>query len=62
MLGALTALELRGLTVEAFGRYRPAGPLAADGRRATIPSVGRSRAGEPGGTDGGTARGRGRAA
>jgi DNA processing protein len=28
VLGALTSLEVRGLVVEAFGRYRPAGPLA----------------------------------
>jgi DNA processing protein len=28
VLGALTALEVRGLVVEVFGRYRPAGPLA----------------------------------
>ena len=29
--GALTSLEIRGLVVEAFGRYRAAGPLAARG-------------------------------
>lgn len=28
VLGALTALEVRGLVLEAFGRYRAAGPLA----------------------------------
>ena len=28
VLGALTSLELRGLVIEAFGRYRAAGPLA----------------------------------
>jgi len=33
ILGALTALEMRGLVLEAFGRYRPAGPLAAAGTR-----------------------------
>jgi DNA processing protein len=29
VLGALTSLELRGLVVEAYGRYRPAGALAS---------------------------------
>jgi len=29
VLGCLTGLEVRGLVIEAFGRYRPAGPLAA---------------------------------
>jgi DNA processing protein len=29
VLGAITALELRGLVVESFGRYRASGPLAA---------------------------------
>ncbi len=33
VLGALTALEVRGLVVDAFGRYRPAGPLAARSAR-----------------------------
>ena len=33
ILGALTALELRGLVVETFGRYRPAGSLAAPAAR-----------------------------
>ena len=33
VLGALTALELRGLVIEAFGRYRPAGALAAANAR-----------------------------
>ena len=33
VLGALTALEIRGLVLEAFGRYRAAGALAAGGRR-----------------------------
>ena len=33
VLGVLTSLELRGLVVEVFGRYRPAGGLAA----ATVP-------------------------
>ena len=31
VLGALTSLELRGLVVETFGRYRATGPLAAWG-------------------------------
>jgi DNA processing protein len=31
ILGALTTLELRGLVLETFGRYRPAGALAARG-------------------------------
>ena len=34
VLGALTALELRGLVIEAYGRYRAAGPLAAGGPKA----------------------------
>jgi DNA processing protein len=34
VLGALTALEIRGMVLEAFGRYRAAGPLAAAGRPA----------------------------
>ena len=29
VLGALTALEIRGLVIETYGRYRAAGPLAA---------------------------------
>ena len=33
ILGALTGLELRGLVVETYGRYRPAGPLAAPAAR-----------------------------
>ena len=32
VLGALTSLEVRGLVVDAFGRYRAAGPLAATER------------------------------
>jgi DNA processing protein len=36
VLGALTGLELRGLVMETFGRYRPAGALASSG--ATSPS------------------------
>lgn len=36
VLGVLTSLELRGLAVEVFGRYRAAGVLAAAG--ATIPT------------------------
>jgi DNA processing protein len=34
VLGALTALEIRGMILEAFGRYRASGPLAAMGRPA----------------------------
>ena len=37
VLGALTALEVRGLVVEAFGRYRAAGALAAPRRVAAGP-------------------------
>lgn len=38
VLGALTSLELRGLVLEAFGRYRAAGQLAAaGGRRRSVP-------------------------
>jgi DNA processing protein len=44
ILGALTSLEMRGLVLEVFGRYRPAGALAAwrppgpgPGRRTTRP-------------------------
>ena len=33
VLGALTSLEVRGLVVDAFGRYRAAGPLAARSAR-----------------------------
>lgn len=42
VLGALTALEMRGLVVEAFGRYRPTGALAGRSGRArpAIPKVG----------------------
>jgi DNA processing protein len=45
VLGALTSLEMRGLVVEAFGRYRATGPLAGRTarRRATIPEVGGRR-------------------
>ena len=39
VLGALTALELRGLVIEAFGRYRPAGALATAGDRPRKPSA-----------------------
>jgi DNA processing protein len=38
VLGALTALELRGLVIEAFGRYRATGALAARTAR-TRPEV-----------------------
>jgi DNA processing protein len=34
ILGAITGLELRGLVIEVFGRYRPHGPLATRGRSA----------------------------
>jgi DNA processing protein len=46
VLGALTALEIRGLVVEAYGRYRPAGALAAgrSGPPARVPAArGRGR-------------------
>lgn len=46
VLGVLTSLELRGLTVEVFGRYRAAGALAATGTHAATGASGRSR--EPG--------------
>ena len=41
ILGALTALEVRGLVVEAYGRYRAAGALAATrgGAPVRVPSV-----------------------
>ena len=46
VLGALTSLEVRGLVIEAYGRYRAAGPLAAArGRgRVRVPSA-RTRGG-----------------
>lgn len=44
ILGALTALELRGLVIEAFGRYRAAGALASGAR--PLPTV-RRLAGGP---------------
>jgi DNA processing protein len=42
VLGALTALEIRGFVVETFGRYRPSGVLASSGspRPAWRPSPG----------------------
>lgn len=47
VLGALTALEVRGLVLEAFGRYRASGPLAVAAARpgpaAWTPSPGRGR-------------------
>src|SRR4051794_1480740 len=45
VLAALTSLEVRGLVVEAFGRYRPTGTLAgrATRRRPVIPEVGSRR-------------------
>ena len=36
VLGALTALEIRGLVIDAYGRYRASGPLAAGGARARV--------------------------
>ena len=36
VLGALTALEIRGLVIEAYGRYRASGPLAASGAKARV--------------------------
>ena len=36
VLGVLTSLEVRGLVLEAFGRYRPAGALARAGERARV--------------------------
>ncbi|MEW6223789.1 MAG: DNA-processing protein DprA [Chloroflexota bacterium] len=40
VLGVLTSLEVRGLVLEAFGRYRPAGPLAraSERARAVVPA------------------------
>ncbi len=46
VLGALTSLEIRGLVVEAFGRYRATGPLAgwgAGGRSEVARLTGRRR-------------------
>lgn len=46
ILGALTTLELRGLVLETFGRYRPTGALAGLGTGAATPGgtlVGRRR-------------------
>jgi DNA processing protein len=39
ILGALTMLELRGLVLETFGRYRPAGALAGRGTGTRVPGV-----------------------
>ena len=36
VLGVLTALEIRGLVIEAYGRYRASGPLAAGGAKARV--------------------------
>jgi DNA processing protein len=36
VLGALTALEIRGLVIDAYGRYRASGPLAAGGTKARV--------------------------
>ncbi|MFL5756110.1 MAG: DNA-processing protein DprA [Chloroflexota bacterium] len=44
VLGALTALEMRGLIVDVFGRYRALGSLAVDdGRRGTAGATRRAR-------------------
>jgi len=43
VLGALTSLEIRGLVLETFGRYRAAGPLASAGAPGP-PHPGRERA------------------
>ncbi len=52
LLAALTALEVRGLAVEALGRYQPSGRLAADPRRAATlagpPTGGRAAPWPPG--------------
>ncbi|MCJ7710840.1 MAG: hypothetical protein MUQ32_08410, partial [Chloroflexi bacterium] len=40
VLGALTSLEVRGMVLEAYGRYRPAGALAARSSRPRIASPG----------------------
>jgi DNA processing protein len=50
VLGTLTALELRGLVVDVFGRYRPAGALAGVGHRRV--AVDRARAPRPAGRTG----------
>jgi DNA processing protein len=39
VLGALTALELRGIVVEVFGRYRASGVLAAESRWRPVPAT-----------------------
>jgi DNA processing protein len=39
VLGALTALEVRGLVLEAFGRYRAAGGLAGGGPATRAPRI-----------------------
>jgi len=40
VLGALTALEIRGMVIETFGRYRATGTLAIGGRRRVhLPTV-----------------------
>ena len=62
VLGTLTALELRGLVVEAFGRYRVAGPLAAGGRPRSVPALRAPRKGEGRGRGVGATRRGGRAA
>jgi predicted Rossmann fold nucleotide-binding protein DprA/Smf involved in DNA uptake len=36
VLGALTALEIRGLVMETYGRYRASGPLASGGPKARV--------------------------
>ncbi len=45
VLGTLTALEMRGLIVEVFGRYRPAGALAGPRSATTVQARARAGAG-----------------
>ncbi|HEY3336835.1 MAG TPA: DNA-processing protein DprA [Candidatus Limnocylindrales bacterium] len=45
VLGAITILEMQGLVVETFGRYRAAGPLAASAGRRSRPLVRTPRTG-----------------
>ena len=39
VLGVLTVLEVRGLVLEAYGRYRAAGPLASAAAEAAAPGA-----------------------
>lgn len=45
VLGALTMLEMRGLVIDVFGRYRPVGNGAARPRRTTVRVAARLRCG-----------------